>query len=75
MEQRRVKFATQVDSALLDELRVVAKKEGRQIQYLVEEAIEALLDKKNGSRPSRDVMELADKFAQDYAETLKYLAQ
>ena len=35
----RRRFATQVDSALLDQLRTLARDEGRQIQALVDEAI------------------------------------
>ena len=42
----RRRFATQVDSALLDELRVLAKDEGREIQALVEEAISTLLEQR-----------------------------
>ena len=40
----RRKFATQVDSALLDQLRTLARDEGRQIQALVDEALTALLE-------------------------------
>ena len=49
----RRRLATQVDSALLDELRALAKDEGRQIQALVEEAISALLDqrRRDAARP------------------------
>ena len=39
----REKLSTQVDSVLLDELRALARDEGRQIQALVDEAIAALL--------------------------------
>ena len=42
----RRKLATQVDSALLDELRALARDEGRQIQALVDEAIAALLEQR-----------------------------
>ena len=46
MRPTRRKFATQVDSALLDELRTLARDEGRQIQALVDEAIAALLEQR-----------------------------
>ena len=39
MSIAREKFATQVDSALLDSVRKLAKSEGRQIQAVVEDAL------------------------------------
>ena len=53
MSTAREKFATQVDSALLDSVRKLAKSEGRQIQAVVEDALRAHLDAKNG-RPGRE---------------------
>ncbi|MBK8766663.1 MAG: hypothetical protein IPM01_19445 [Burkholderiaceae bacterium] len=38
-EIRRVKFASQVDPRLLEDLKAIAKAEGRQLQALVEEAL------------------------------------
>ena len=53
MPQTREKFATQVDGALLADLRGLAKQEGRPIQALVEEAIAALIEqRRQGSGPS-----------------------
>ena len=52
----RRKFATQVDSALLDELRTLARDEGRQIQALVDEAIAAFLEQRRQGRARRHVM-------------------
>ena len=43
MPLAREKFTTQVDPALLAELRAQAKREGRPIRALVEEAIAALI--------------------------------
>jgi len=52
----REKFATQVDSALLADLRGLAKQEGRQLQTLVEEAIGALLEERRNGRTRPSVM-------------------
>ena len=41
--QSREKFATQMDSALLADLRALAKSEGRQLQSLIEEAVGKLI--------------------------------
>ncbi|MGN6422762.1 MAG: hypothetical protein ACTHLA_05575 [Asticcacaulis sp.] len=38
-QSSREKFATQMDSAMLADLRALAKTEGRQLQSLVEEAV------------------------------------
>ena len=46
MQPTREKFATQVDSALLESLRDLAKSEGRQIQAVVEDALREHLDAK-----------------------------
>lgn len=56
MSQTREKFATQVDSALLSNLRGLAKEEGRQLQALVEEAIENLLEQRRQSKARPHVM-------------------
>ena len=45
MSDTREKFATQVDSGLLTQVRRLAKQEGRQIQALVDEALADLIEK------------------------------
>ena len=51
----REKFATQVDSALLESVRNLAKAEGRQIQAVVEDALRQHLEaKKDASRRGRE---------------------
>ncbi len=51
--QSREKFATQMDSAMLADLRKLARAEGRQLQSLIEEAVGNLLDqrKRGKARP------------------------
>ena len=56
MSTTREKFATQVDSALLDSFRKLAKSEGRQIQAVVEDALRSHLDAKNGAPGPEHVM-------------------
>ena len=50
MQPTREKFATQVDSALLESLRDLAKSEGRQIQAVVEDALREHLDGKKSTK-------------------------
>lgn len=52
----RVKFATQVDGDLLAAARKLARKEGRQIQALIEEALTDLLEKRQSARPRAHVI-------------------
>ena len=55
MSIARKKFATQVDSALLESVRNLAKAEGRQIQAVVEDALRQHLEaKKNASGRGRE---------------------
>ena len=56
MMPTRRKFATQVDGTLLDELRSLARDEGRQIQALVDEAIAALLEQRRQGRARAHVI-------------------
>jgi len=56
MSEPREKFATQVDSSLLADLRILAKEEGRQIQVLVEEAIAALIEERKQGKARPHVM-------------------
>ena len=49
----REKFATQVDSVLLDSVRKLAESEGRPIQAVVEDALREHLEAKNRA-PSRE---------------------
>ena len=44
----RKKFATQMDEPLLERLRAHAKSEGRQLQAVLEDAVEAYLKDKQG---------------------------
>jgi hypothetical protein len=56
MSEGREKFATQVDAAVLLQVRELANQEGRQIQALVDEALSDLLEKHRQARPRAHVM-------------------
>ncbi|MBV9503191.1 MAG: hypothetical protein JO138_27780 [Acidobacteriaceae bacterium] len=56
MSQTREKFATQVNSEILTALRLLAQKEGRQLQALVEEALRDLIEKCTNAKPRPHVM-------------------
>ena len=50
MQPTREKFATQVDSALLEALRDLAQSEGRHIPAVVEDALREHLDAKKSTK-------------------------
>jgi len=56
MAQVRKKFATQVNSDLLENLRKLADEEGRQIQALVEEALETLIEERRQGKARSHVV-------------------
>ena len=75
MSISREKFATQVDSALLDSVRKLAKSEGRQIQAVVEDALRNHLDAKNGASGREHVMAAYLKSTKRFSGLYKKLAQ
>lgn len=56
MAQTREKFATQVNSKILRDVRALAEEEGRQLQALVDEALADLIEKHKNAKPRVHVM-------------------
>lgn len=56
MASTREKFATQVDSQILLDIRTLARKEGRQLQTLIDEALADLIEKHKNARPRPHVI-------------------
>ncbi len=75
MKPQREKFATQVDSALLSDLRALANQEGRQIQALVEEALSTLIDDRKAANARSHVMGAYQKSHARYSGLYKKLAK
>jgi hypothetical protein len=69
------KFATQVSSSILAEVRAIAQSEGRQLQALVDEALADLIEKRRNTRPRAHVTSAYaashDKFAELYWKLAK----
>ena len=53
---RSRKISTRVDSDILSEVRAIARKEGRQLQAVIEEALIGLIDKRRQARPRSHAM-------------------
>jgi hypothetical protein len=75
MPQVREKFATQVSSETLAAIRVLAQKEGRQLQALVDEALADLIEKRKSTRPRPQVMAAYLASHERYSELYKKLAK
>ena len=75
MAQPREKFATQVNSKTLRAIRALAKKEGRQLQALVDEALADLLEKHKNAKPRAHVMNAYLGSHEQYGPLYKKLAE
>jgi hypothetical protein len=75
MPEIREKIATRVDSAILAQVRDLAKNEGRQIQSLIDEALADLLEKHRKSRPRSHVMAAYQASHDRYASLYEKLAK
>lgn len=75
MSDTREKFATQVDSGLLTQIRRLAKQEGRQIQALVDEALADLIEKRDRTKPRDHVMAAFHARHERYARLYEKLAK
>lgn len=71
----KVKFATQVDETLLAKTRELAESEGRQIQALVQEALQDLITKRESKRMRPEVAGAYAKSVERFAELYQKLAQ
>jgi hypothetical protein len=73
--QTREKFATQVNSEILRSVRSIAQSEGRQLQFLIDEALTDLIEKKKQSRPRGHVMAAYQASHERFAPLYKKLAE
>lgn len=73
--QVKVKFATQADPQILEILRGMAKVEGRQLQALVNDALQEYVIRKQNQTPRPHVMRALDESLLQYDELYKELAK
>jgi hypothetical protein len=74
MTASKEKFATQVTSDILAEVRAIAQSEGRQLQALVDEALADLIAKRKNTRPRAHVMAAYQAGHEHYAALFRRLA-
>jgi len=73
--QAREKFATQVNTEILSTVRSIAQNEGRQIQFLVDEALADLIEKRKQSQPRAHIMAAYQASHEKFAPLYKKLAE
>ena len=71
----REKFTTRIDADTLAAVRRLAKREGRPLQVLVDEALTDLIGKRNLGRPRAHVMDIYQRSHARYGALYKKLAQ
>jgi hypothetical protein len=75
MSQTREKFATQVNSKILRDVRALAEQEGRQLQALMDEALADLIEKHKNAKPRAHVMGVYLASHEKYGPLYKKLAR
>ena len=75
MPKIREKFATQVNSEVLVAVRILALKEGRQLQALVDEALADLIEKRKKAAARPHAMAAYQASHQEFAPLYKKLAE
>jgi hypothetical protein len=75
MSQTREKFATQVNPEILSAVRMLAQKEGRQLQALMDEALADLIEKHKNAQPRQHVMGAYFASHEKYGPLYKKLAR
>jgi len=75
MSQTREKFATQVNSKILRDVRALADEQGRQLQALVDEALADLIEKHKNAKPRSHVMGAYIASHEKYGPLYKKLAR
>jgi len=71
----REKFATQVNSEVLSEVRAIAQNEGRQLQALIDEALIDLIEKRKHGRTRAHVMAAYQGSHEKFSSLYKKLAE
>jgi hypothetical protein len=72
---KKVKFATQADPVILETLRSLAAKEGRQLQSLIDEALREYIERKQGLSPRKHVVQALQASMAQYDSLYRKLAE
>lgn len=75
MARLRENFTTQVESALLAEIRMLAKHEGRQLESVVEDALRTYVKNCSSTKPRHRVMDAYRSSLRRYGALYENLAK
>ena len=74
-KNNRVKFSTQIDADLLAELKDLARSQGRQIQFMVEEAVEQFVHAESEAQMRPEIRKAYNRCIERYGPVLEKLAK
>jgi hypothetical protein len=69
------KFATQADPEVLQEVRAIAAREGKQLQSVIDEALRDFIDKHKRGKPRPEVMTALGESLAQYDTLYRELAK
>lgn len=75
MQPRLAKFATQADPKILDEVRRIAQKEGKQLQAVIDEALRDFVEKRKRGKPRPEVLTAFGESIAEYDALYRELAK
>jgi hypothetical protein len=69
------KFATQADREVLDEVRKIAAREGKQLQGVIDEALRDFIEKRKRGKPRPEVLTALGESLAEYEALYRALAK
>ena len=69
------KFATQADPKVLEEVREIAAREGKQLQNVIDEALRDFIDKRKRGKPRPQVLTALGESLAEYEALYRELAK
>jgi metal-responsive CopG/Arc/MetJ family transcriptional regulator len=75
MAAQRQKFASQAPVDLLDEVREIAREDGRQLQAVIEDALRSYVQQRRGERPRTEVLAHLQASVAEHRELYRRLAE
>lgn len=75
MAVQLAKFATQADPQVLEEVRAIAAREGKQLQNVIDEALRDFIEKRKRGKPRPEVLTALGESLAEYDALYRELAK
>ena len=75
MAAQLAKFATQADPKVLEEVRAIAAREGKQLQNVIDEALRDFIEKRKRGKPRPEVLTALGESLAEYEALYRELAK